>query len=109
MHTPTDIVMPDTLLFREASSRDVFAAIGAFAKISIVFDPTFRDQPITVDLRKSSLQDALNAVSGATRNFWRVAGQRTVTIIPDTPAKRREYARRVQDVRGDDVQRSADV
>jgi general secretion pathway protein D len=88
---PTDVTMPDTLVFREASSRDVFTAIGKFANISVVFDPTFRDQPITLDLRNESLADALNAVAGATRNFWRVSAQRTLTIIPDTPAKRREY------------------
>jgi general secretion pathway protein D len=88
---PADITMPDSLIFREASSRDVFTAIGKFADISIAFDPTFRDQPITVDLRNASLADALNAVAGATRNFWRVSAQRTVTVVPDTPAKRREY------------------
>jgi general secretion pathway protein D len=88
---PADIKMPDTLVFREASSRDVFSAIGQFANISIAFDPAFRDQPITVDLRRVSLADALTAVANATRNFWRVSAQRTVTIIPDTLAKRREY------------------
>lgn len=88
---PPDITMPDTLVFRDASSREVLTAIGKFANISIAFDPTFRDQPITVDLRNASLADALNAVAMATRNFWRVTGQRTVTVIPDTPAKRREY------------------
>jgi general secretion pathway protein D len=30
-------------------------------------------------------------VSRATRNFYRVTSQRTVTVIPDNPAKRREY------------------
>jgi general secretion pathway protein D len=88
---PDDITMPDTLIFRDASSRDVFRAIGKFANVSIAFDPTFRDQPVTVDLRNVSLEDALNAVANTTRNFWRVSGQRTVTVIPDTPAKRREY------------------
>ena len=88
---PDDIVLPDTLIFREASSRDVFAAIGKCANVSIVFDPTFRDQPITIDLRKVKLADALTSVAGATRNFWKANGQRTVTIVPDTPAKRREY------------------
>jgi general secretion pathway protein D len=92
---PPDITMPDTLVFREASSRDVFTAIGKFADISVVFDPTFRDQPITVDLRNASLAEALDAVAGTTRNFWRVSGQRTLTIIPDTPAKRREYEEEV--------------
>ena len=30
-------------------------------------------------------------LSTATRNFYRVTSQRTVTVIPDTPAKRTEY------------------
>lgn len=88
---PDDVVMPDTLTFREASSRVVFTAIGMYANLSVIFDPTFRDQPITIDLRKISLRQALTDVASATRNFWKANGQRTVTIVPDTPAKRREY------------------
>ena len=30
-------------------------------------------------------------MSTASRNFYRVTAQRTVTVIPDTPAKRQEY------------------
>ncbi len=88
---PPDITLPDSLIFREASSRDVLTAIGKFADISVAFDPTFRDQPITIDLRKIGLAEALNAVATATRNFWKVTAPRAVIIVPDTPAKRREY------------------
>jgi general secretion pathway protein D len=88
---PDDITMPDTLVFRDASSRDIFVAIAKYTNLNIAFDPTFRDQPISVDLRNTKLPDALNAVALATRNFWRVTGPRTLAIVPDTPAKRREY------------------
>jgi general secretion pathway protein D len=88
---PEDVTLPDTLMFRDASARVVYLAIGQFANLNIVFDPTFRDQPITVDLRKTTLSEALDSLSSATRNFWRSSSQRTVTIVPDTPAKRREY------------------
>ena len=88
---PDDIVMPDTLMFRDASSRDVFLAIGKFANISIAFDPTFRDQPITIDLRKAKLADALTRSPAPRATSGRTNDQRTVTIVPDTPAKRREY------------------
>jgi general secretion pathway protein D len=88
---PADVTLPDTLMFREASARVVYLAIGQYGNLNVAFDPTFRDQPITVDLRKASLAEALDSVSAATRNFWRSNGQRTVTIVPDTPAKRREY------------------
>ena len=88
---PDDIALPDTLIFREASAREVFTAIAKFANLSVVFDPAFRDQPITIDLRKVELAEALSSVSAATRSFWKSNGQRTITIVPDTPAKRREY------------------
>ncbi len=92
---PTNVKMPTSLVFREASSRDVFLAIARFADISVTFDPTFREIPVTVDLRNSSLEDALNAVSGSTRTFFRVTAPRTVAVVPDTPAKRREYQEEV--------------
>jgi general secretion pathway protein D len=88
---PQDVKMPASLTFRDASSRDVFTSIARFANIGIVFDSTFRDMPITVDLRNASLEDALNTVAGVTRTFFRVTGQNTVVVIPDTEAKRREY------------------
>jgi len=92
---PAGVKMPATLTFRDASSRDVFVAIARFAGISLIFDTAFRDAPITVDLRNASLEDALNTVAGATRTFFRVTAPRTVVVIPDTPAKRREYEEQV--------------
>jgi general secretion pathway protein D len=88
---PTDITLPDSLVFREASARDVFSAVGKFANVSIVFDPTYRDQLVSIDLRKAPLDQALTSLTAATRTFWKVTTERTVTIIPDTQAKRREY------------------
>jgi general secretion pathway protein D len=91
MDLPQGVKMPESLTFRDASSRDVFTAISRFANISLAFDPAFREAPITVDLRNSTLEDALNSVAGATRTFFRVTAPRTIVVIPDTPAKRREY------------------
>jgi general secretion pathway protein D len=92
---PPNVKMPASLTFRDASSRDVFTTIARFADISLIFDPAFRETPITVDLRNASLEDALNTVAGATRSFFRVSAPRTVVVIPDTPAKRREYEEEV--------------
>ena len=88
---PQNVKMPSSLVFRDASSRDVFTAIARFADISIVFDSSFREAPISADLRNATLDDALGSVSAATHSFFRVNAPRTITIIPDTPAKRREY------------------
>ncbi len=88
---PTDVKLPDSLIFSNASSRMVFMALARFANLSVVFDPAFRDATISVDLRKNSLEDALTSVTASTHTFYRVTAQRTITIVPDTPAKRREY------------------
>ena len=87
---PPDGKMPASLTFSGAASRQVFQAIANFGNISVGFDPTFRDTPVTIDLRNASLADALNAVALQTRSFYRVTA-RSILVIPDTPAKRREY------------------
>jgi general secretion pathway protein D len=95
MDLPVGVKMPASLTFRDAASRDVFTAISRLAGISVIFDTAFRDAPVTVDLRNASLDDALNTVAGATRTFFRVTAPHTIVVIPDTPAKRREYEEQV--------------
>ncbi len=95
LELPANIRMPDSMTFREANSRDVFTALGKIADVNVVFDPQFRPQPVSIDLRNTSFEDALQAVASATRTFYRVTAQRTVTIIPDTTAKRQEYEEEV--------------
>jgi len=93
---PVDAKMPAAIAFGpNASARDVFTALGRFANVNVIFDPTYRDQPVTIDLRNSTLEAALQAVAASSRNFYRVTAQRTITVIPDTPAKRREYEEEV--------------
>lgn len=88
---PAEVKLPASLVFSEAPSRVIFTAIARFAGINVVFDPAFRDTNLSVDLRDSSLEDALASVASSTRNFYRVTAPRTITVIPDTPTKRREY------------------
>jgi general secretion pathway protein D len=91
MDLPAGVKMPASLTFRDASSRDVFMTIARFANISLIFDTAFREAQVSVDLRNASLEDALSTVAGATRTFFRVTAPKTIVVIPDTPAKRREY------------------
>ncbi len=88
---PPGIKLPDSLVFSNASSRMVFMALGRFTGLSVVFDPAYRDAPITVDLRNNSLEDALASLTASTQTFYRITAPRTITLVPDSPAKRREY------------------
>jgi general secretion pathway protein D len=92
---PADAKLPESVVFRDANARDVYAAIGKFTNISVVFDPTFRDQPVSIDLRNKTLAEALGMLSTSTRNFWRTIGDREIVVVPDTAAKRREYEEEV--------------
>jgi general secretion pathway protein D len=92
---PTDVRLPASLVFRDASTRDVYMVIARFANLNIVFDPQFRDDRLTMDLSNVTLDQALASVSNATHNFYKVTAQRTITVIPDTAAKRREYEEEV--------------
>jgi general secretion pathway protein D len=91
LELPANVNMPATLTFRGASSRDVYLAIARFANLSLAFDPTFRESPLTIDLRNATLEAALTSVSEASQTFYRVSGPRAVLVVPDTPAKRREF------------------
>jgi general secretion pathway protein D len=91
LELPEGVKLPDSLVFSNAGSMMVFRAIGRWTDLNVIFDPGFRDAPITVDLRNISLPDALASVTASTRTFYRVTAPRTITIVPDTPAKRREY------------------
>ena len=64
---PSDAKIPESLIFREAASRDVFTALARFADFSIAFDPAFRDQPVTIEFRKKTFEEALSAMSQCRR------------------------------------------
>jgi general secretion pathway protein D len=88
---PDGTKLPNTLVFSQASSRAVFTALARMAGISVIFDPAFREAPISIDLRNVTLAEALTSLTASTRTFYRVMAPKTITIIPDTAAKRREY------------------
>jgi len=83
--------LPDGLNFRGASSDVIIRALATMAKVNVLFDPAFRPTTISFEARNQTFAEALQSITASTQNFYRVTAQRTVTIIPDTPAKRREY------------------
>jgi general secretion pathway protein D len=92
---PAGAKLPDTLVFSNAGSRMVFTALAKFAGLNILFDPAFRDERITVDLRNTTFAHALDSLTATTRTFYRVTAPNTITIVPDTTAKRREYEEQI--------------
>ena len=83
--------LPEGLNFRDASNQVIIRALATFANVNVLFDPAFRPMNITFEGRNQTFAEALQSITASTQNFYRVTAPRTVTIIPDTPAKRREY------------------
>ena len=93
---PQDVKMPASLIFRDASSRDVFTDHCADREHQPGLRsglPRDRRSPSTCATRRSRRRSTRSA--GATRTFFRVTAPKTIVIIPDTPAKRREYEEEV--------------
>ena len=76
----------------QATGRQLYLAIARLARLSVIFDPAFTDAPAPATvLNDLSLPQALDAIARGTGTFYQVTGPSTITVVPDTPAKRREY------------------
>lgn len=86
---------PLGLSFRNASLRETYLALGRAAGVNFVFDPQFQDKTISIDMRNVPFEQALNALGTVGRTFHRVLDSRVVSVIPDTPANRRDNEQQV--------------
>jgi general secretion pathway protein D len=86
---------PIGLVFRGASLREAYLALGRPAGVNVTFDPSFQDTVVSLDLRDVGFEQALNALAAAGRTFHRVVDAKVLNVIPDTPAKRRDFEQQV--------------
>jgi general secretion pathway protein D len=92
---PPEAQQPLGLVFRGASLREAYLALGRVAGVNVTFDPSFQDATVSLDLRDVGFEQALNALDAAGRTFHRVVDAKVLNIVPDTPAKRREFEEQV--------------
>ena len=83
---------PLNLSFRnEVSLRSIFQTLGRVANVNFLYDDTFRDTSLAIDLTGKDLQQAVSFLCVASKNFSRVIDERTVIIVPDNVQKRMQY------------------
>ncbi len=92
MNVPETRLPTSITLGRDATSRQAFQLIATLANLNLIFDQSFRDVPAPLSLKNLTVREALDAVAQSTGTFYKVTAPRTITVIPDNPAKRREYA-----------------
>ncbi len=90
-----DAQQPLGLVFRCASLREAYLALGRAASVNVTFDPSFQDTTVSLDLQNVGFDQALTALAAAGRTFHRVVDSKVLNVVPDTPSKRREFEQQV--------------
>jgi general secretion pathway protein D len=83
--------MPVGLQFEGTDVKEAYRTLGLVAGVNFVFDTDLRATPVTLELKNASFDDALQALASASRTFVRATGAKLIQVLPDTPAKRRDY------------------
>jgi general secretion pathway protein D len=82
---------PYSLKFVRADLQQVFKALEKASGVSFIFDESFKTKRVEVNLQDVGFMEALDKLMLQTNLFYKVVDPHTVMIIPDTPAKRRDY------------------
>ena len=83
---PIDLYFP-----RPTSLKKIYHALGKAAGINILFDESFQDKQIPIDLRGMTFYDAMKALMIASGNFYKIIDEKTVIILRDTKQNHQKY------------------
>jgi len=76
---------------RKVDIKEIFKAMQKSSGVDFIYDQAFKPKKISLNLNDVYFLDALEMIMVQTKSFYKVLDPKTVMIIPDTPAKRREY------------------
>jgi general secretion pathway protein D len=82
---------PITLRFQNAKLREVFEILARAGGINVLFDKDVRDDPITIFIKDTPFDDALNLILTLNGLMAKRAGPETVLIMPNTKPKHDQY------------------
>lgn len=82
---------PMSFKFEGADVKEAYKTLGLVVGVNFVFESTLSSGPVTLELKDAPFEQALKAVAMTSRTFTRVIGPKLIQVIPDTPAKRRDY------------------
>ncbi len=83
---PIDLYFP-----AKKSLRDIYHALGVSSGINILFDTSFQDTQISIDLRGMTFYNALKSLMLATGHFYKVIDNKTIIILRDTKQNHDKY------------------
>jgi hypothetical protein len=84
---------PITASYTEENLAKALVSMGEMAGIKILFDADFRDRRLTIAFDAEPFDAALAQVMRTNLLFAKPLGERTLVIVPDSPAKHSTYDR----------------
>jgi len=97
--SPTPLLNPASrapldIRFTQASLRDVLTFISNATGINVIYDASFNDRPVTVQLT-GSIEQALSTLLSSNGLFYSVLDERTIVVAQDSAPNRLKYERQV--------------
>lgn len=86
-----DSSQPITLRFQNARLKEVFEILARAGGLNVIFDREVKDDPITIFIKDTSFDEALNLILNTNALFARRIGPDTLLIIPNTKPKQDQY------------------
>lgn len=77
LFAPIDLHFPE-----RTSLRDVLEALAKLAGVNILFDESYRDREVSVDLRGSDFEQALELLLTTNGLFYKVVSSETLRVVP---------------------------
>lgn len=85
---------PLDIRFTQASLRDILTFISNATGINVIYDASFTDRQVTVQLT-GTLENALNTLLSSNGMFYTVLDERTIVVALDSAPNRLKYERQV--------------
>ena len=82
---------PVTLKFQNARTREVFEVLARAGGINFLFDKDLKDDPITIFVKDTTFEEALNLILKTQNLFMRHVAPDTILIVPKTKQKMDQY------------------
>ncbi len=73
------------------SLKSILDTLARSSGVTFIYDETYRDMNLAVDLTGKDLEQAVNYLCVASKNFYRVVDDKTVIIAPDNFTMRQKY------------------
>ena len=82
---------PITLRFQNAKLKEVFEILARAGGINVLFDKEVRDEPVTIFIKDTPFDEALNLILTLNGLFTKRIGPDTLLVLPNTKPKQDQY------------------